>query len=132
MAKKYASEHMIRRARDLRQTETPPEKLLWLALRNGQIGGMKFRRQHPIGPYVVDFYCHSAMLVVELDGISHEDKAESDATRTKALEAGGLRVLRVTNEDVMRDLDAVTREIARLGGVPWDWLTRFCLCSDGY
>jgi very-short-patch-repair endonuclease len=118
--REYASKHMIRRARDLRQQETSPEDLLWLALRNGQIGGLKFRRQHPIGPYVVDFYCHGAALVVEVDGMSHDDKATLDATRTQYLEAQQLRVLRVTNEDVMRDLDAVTREIARLGGVSWD------------
>ncbi len=111
---------MIRRARDLRQTETPPEQLLWLALRNEQIGGLKFRRQHPVGPYVVDFYCRSVNLAVEIDGMSHDDKMLQDATRTKYLEGQGLRILRVTNEDVMRDLDAVTREIARLGGVPWD------------
>jgi very-short-patch-repair endonuclease len=121
MAKRsYASTHMIRRARDLRQSKTPPEQLLWLALRNGQIGGLKFRRQHPIGPYVVDFYCHGAGLVVEVDGMSHDDKARQDAARTIHIESQGLRILRVTNEDVMRDLDAVTREIARLGGVPWD------------
>jgi very-short-patch-repair endonuclease len=111
---------MIRRARDLRQTGTTPEQLLWLALRNGQIGGLKFRRQHPIGPCVVDFYCHSAGLVIEVDGMSHEDKIQRDVQRMKLIEAQGFRILRVTNEDVMRDLDAVTREIARLGGVPWD------------
>jgi very-short-patch-repair endonuclease len=121
MAKRdYASKHMIHRARDLRQTETPPEQLLWLALRNEQIGGLKFRRQHPIGPYVVDFYCHSAGLVVEVDGMSHDDKISQDAEKTNYIERQGLRILRVTNEDVMHDLDAVAREIARLGGVPWD------------
>ncbi len=106
---------MIDRARDLRQTETPPEQLLWLALRNGQIGGLKFRRQHPIGPYVVDFYCHGARLVVEVDGMSHDDKIVQDVAKTKHIETQGLRVLRVMNEDVMRDLDAVTREIAQFG-----------------
>ncbi len=111
---------MIRRARDLRQASTPPEQLLWLALRNGQIGGLKFRRQHPIGPYVVDFYCHRIALVVEVDGMSHEGKRLQDLEKTKYLEQQGLRVLRVTNEDVMRDLDAVAREIARLGGVSWE------------
>ena len=69
---------------------------------------------------MVDFYCHSAELVVEVDGMSHDDKVLQDAEKTKYIESQGLRVLRVTNEDVMRDLDAVTREIARLGGVPWD------------
>ena len=116
----YASKHMIGRARDLRQASTPPEQLLWLALRNGQIGGMRFRRQHPIGPYVVDFYCHGAKLVVEVDGMSHDDKAVADTEKAKHIQSQGLRVLRVTNDDVMHDLDAVTREIARLGGVPWD------------
>jgi very-short-patch-repair endonuclease len=116
----YASKRMIDRARSLRRTETPPEQLLWLALRSGQIGGLKFRRQHPIGPYVADFLCHSVGLVVELDGMSHDDKAAEDTARSKYLEVQGLRVLRVTNEDVMHDLDAVTREIARLGGVAWD------------
>jgi very-short-patch-repair endonuclease len=111
---------MIGRARTLRQTETPPEELLWLALRNGQIGGLTFRRQHPIGPYVVDFYCHGAKLVVEVDGMSHDERMEADTEKTKYLEGQGLRVLRVLNEEVMQDLDAVAREIARLGGVPWD------------
>jgi very-short-patch-repair endonuclease len=121
MAKrKYASRQMVERARDLRQSETTPEELLWLALRNGQVGGLKFRRQHPIGPYVVDFFCHSSRLVVEIDGMSHAEKAEHDAARTQYLESQNLQVLRVTNGDVMCDLDAVTREIARLGGVPWD------------
>jgi len=116
----YASKHMMDRARELRHTETPPEGLLWLALRNGQIGGLKFRRQHPIGPYVVDFFCHAARLVVEIDGMSHDDKIQQDAARTKYFAAQGFRILRVTNEDVMHDLDAVTREIARLCGVSWD------------
>ncbi len=116
----YASKRMIGRARDLRREGTPPEQLLWLALRNEQIGGLKFRRQHPIGPYVVDFYCRPIGLMVEVDGMSHDDKLLQDAARTKYLEGQGLRILRVTNEDVMHDLDAVAREIARLGGVSWD------------
>jgi len=118
--RRYASKHMVNRARTLRQESAEPEQLLWTALRNGQIGGLKFRRQHPIGRYVVDFYSHSAGLVVELDGMSHDDKIGEDAERAKYLEAQGLRMLRVVNRDVMDDLDAVTREIARLCGVPWD------------
>jgi very-short-patch-repair endonuclease len=118
--KQYSSKHMVRRAKDLREASTTPEQLLWTALRNGQIGGLKFRRQHPIGRYVVDFYCHSAGLVVEVDGMSHDRKILQDVEKTKHLEGQGLRVLRVMNEDVMRDLDAVTREIARLGGASWD------------
>jgi ATP-dependent DNA helicase RecQ len=118
--RRYASKRMIGRARNLRRQATPPEQLLWTVLRNGRIGGLKFRRQHPIGPYVVDFYCHGIALVIEVDGMSHEDKVSQDSEKTKYLEQQGLRVLRVTNEDVVRDLDAVAREVARLGGVPWD------------
>jgi ATP-dependent DNA helicase RecQ len=117
---RYPSEHMIRRARSLRHEGTEPECLLWNTLRNGQIGGLRFRRQHPIGPYVVDFFCHSAGLVVEVDGMSHDDKAAPDAERSAYMVAQGLRILRVQNRDVMSDLDAVSREIARLCGVPWD------------
>ena len=118
--KRYPSKHMIGRARDLRKASLSPEQLLWTALRNEQIGGLKFRRQHPIGPFVAYFYCHVIGLVVEVDGRSHDDKMLQDAVRTEYLNGLGLRVLRVTNEDVMGDLDAVVREIARLGGVPWD------------
>ena len=118
--RRYTSRHMIDRARSLRREGTSPEQLLWLALRNGQIGGLKFRRQHPIGPYVADFYCHSAALVVEVDGMSHDNKGSEDAAKAQYIASQGLRILRVTNEDVMRDLDAVTREVARLGGVAWD------------
>ncbi len=107
----YPSKRMIDRARGLRKASLSPEQLLWTALRNEQIGGLKFRRQHPIGPYVVDFYCHAAGLVVEVDGFSHDEKVLQDAERTKCLEGRGLRVLRVTNDDVMGNLDGVTREL---------------------
>jgi very-short-patch-repair endonuclease len=89
-------------------------------LRNGQIGRLRFRRQRPIGPYVVDFYCHRAGLVVEVDGMSRDDKAAEDTMRSAYLAMQDLRVLRVTNADVMHDLDAVSREIVRLCGVRWD------------
>ena len=118
--KRYASKHMVNRARDLRQTSTPPEQLLWTALRNGQIGGLTFRRQHPIGPYVADFFCHSIGLVVEVDGMSHDNKLMQDARKTEYFEQQGFRVLRVTNSDVMHELEAVARAIAQLGSVPWE------------
>jgi very-short-patch-repair endonuclease len=120
MRKKYPSKHMSERARHLRQEGTPPEELLWLALRNGQVAGLKFRRQHPVGRYVVDFYCHNAGLVVEIDGMSHIDRLEQDQTRTTFFEQQGLKVLRVTNQDVMNNLDAVVRGIVQTAGVEWD------------
>jgi very-short-patch-repair endonuclease len=113
----YVSKQMMDPANDLRQASAPPEQLLWLALRNGQIGGAKFRRQHPIGPFVVDFFCQSAKLVVEVDGMSQDDQALQDGAKSQHIEAQRYRVLRVTHDAVMHDLDAVTREIARLCGV---------------
>ncbi|MGA2059808.1 MAG: endonuclease domain-containing protein [Thermoguttaceae bacterium] len=91
----------------------------WL-LRNGQIAGLKFRRQHPLGPYVVDFYCHDASLVVEIDGMSHIDRLEQNRKRLDYLQQQGLKILRVTNQDVMDDLDAVARGIAQAAGVEWE------------
>jgi very-short-patch-repair endonuclease len=118
--KKMPSKHMIERARTLRKDSTPPEKLLWWALRGGRIGGLRFRRQQPIGPYVADFYCHDAKLVIEVDGMSHEDKLIKDQKKTMYLREQGLKVFRVTNEDVTRDLEAVVRGIALVVGVGWD------------
>ena len=110
----------VKMSQQLRRNMTPAEREFWQMVRDRKMFGLKFRRQHPIGPYVVDFYCHGAKLAVEVDGMSHDDRASQDNAKTKFLQQQGLRVLRVTNEDVMRELDAVTREIARLGGVPWD------------
>jgi very-short-patch-repair endonuclease len=86
-------------------------------LRDERIGGLKFRRQHPIGPYTVDFYCHEIELVIEADGASHEDRSEQDQRRTEYLRQEGLRVFRVTNQDVLSDPHAVYRGIAMFGGV---------------
>jgi very-short-patch-repair endonuclease len=97
----------------LRRDATGPEAMLWGVLRSRQFAGLKFRRQHPIGPYEVDFYCESAGIVVELDGLSHDGTADSDARRSEYLEQAGLRIVRVLKEDVLRDLDAVAELIAR-------------------
>jgi len=110
---------MIQRARQLRRAATPPEQILWSVLRGRRLGGLKFRRQDPIGPFVVDFCCRDQKLIVELDGMSHEDKAEYDRRRTQWLEQQGYRVIRVTNADV-NDLDAVARLIAREAGLEWN------------
>jgi very-short-patch-repair endonuclease len=101
----------------LRRDSTWPEKIVWGMLRDGRLGGLKFRRQHPIGPYTVDFYCHEIGLVVEVDGASHEDRAGHDRKRTEYPAQQGLRVLRVTNTDVMSDAEAVARGIAIVAGV---------------
>ena len=97
----------VNAARSLRQRTPPAEAKLWGALRNRALGGFKFRRQHPVGPYVVDFACVECKMVVELDGSSHWGQEKNDAARSKHLEADGWQVLRFWNTDVNDDVDIV-------------------------
>ena len=90
----------IPRARKLRCDRTDAEHRLWQHLRGRRLGGLKFRRQHPLGECFVDFYCAERGLVVELDGSRHLDSLQ-DAARTRTLEARGLRVVRFWNDDVL-------------------------------
>ena len=99
------------RARELRHAETPAEHKLWQRLRDQQLAGYKFRRQHPIGSFVVDFYCPAARLVVEVDGESHLAQAEFDARRTEWLQQYGYRILRVTNSEVYTEIEGVLTAI---------------------
>ena len=102
-----------RRARVLRQSQTQAEAVVWRALRGRGLGGVKFVRQEPIGPYFADFVCRDEKLVVEIDGATHSTEAElrNDARRTEFLCAHGYRVVRFTNEDVYRNLDGVLETI---------------------
>jgi very-short-patch-repair endonuclease len=100
-------------AKDLRRGQTPAERQLWACLRGKQLGGFRFRRQHPIGPFIVDFCVLSPRLVIEIDGDSHAEQVEYDESRTAYLEEHGYAVLRFTNEDVLRRLEGVLAEIAR-------------------
>jgi len=99
-------------ARHLRRNLSLPEVLLWQELRK-QPAGLRFRRQHPAGPYVLDFFCPRWRLVVEVDGAVHErgDRPERDAIRDQWLQSQKLRVCRIAAEDVLQDLDAVVRHI---------------------
>ncbi len=106
------------RRRDLRQTATKAERLIWSGLRNRRLGGLKFRRQHSIGPYIVDFCCVERKLVVELDGQYHEYVEAADRRRQRYLEAQGYEVLRYSNEDVLADAEAVLMAIGRHLTVP--------------
>ena len=90
---------------------TAAETVLWRELRNRRLGGLKFRRQHPFGPFVVDFCCPEARLVVEMDGEVHDAQAEQDEARTQILGSYGFRVFRFRNEAVLQQLDEVLREI---------------------
>lgn len=92
---------------------TPAEKILWEELRDSKLNGHKFRRQHPIGKFITDFYCHEKKLVIELDGGIHdtEDVKERDEGRTCELENFELHVIRFTNEDIYTDLDNVLKRL---------------------
>ena len=101
-------------SRDLRKRQTNAERALWASLRNRQLEGDRFRRQHPIGPYIVDFVDLEAKLVVELDGGQHnEDRVtEKDEARTAWLESEGYQVLRFWNNDVLANLEGVLEKIS--------------------
>ncbi|HET8626181.1 MAG TPA: endonuclease domain-containing protein [Thermomicrobiales bacterium] len=107
-------------AKDLRQRLTPTEQALWRALQRRQVRGLKFRCQHPVGPYVLDFYCPACKLAVEVDGDVHDEQEEQDEARTRHLEGYGYRVLRFRNEEVLTNLDVVLEQIAEaaLGSPP--------------
>jgi very-short-patch-repair endonuclease len=94
-------------AKELRQRLTPAEQKLWQALRGGKLAGLKFRRQHPVGNFILDFYCSACKLAIELDGSIHETQLEYDAARTAQLEAYGYKVLRFSNAAVMQQLETV-------------------------
>jgi len=95
-------------ARKLRLTPTDAEIRLWSRLRRKQLEGFRFRHQHPLGPYVVDFFCAEAKLVVEVDGGQHADDGEA---RTHWLETRGYRVIRFWNNDVLANTERVLRKI---------------------
>ena len=95
--------------RRMRSALTPAEARLWTQLQGRQLDGRKFRRQHSVGPYILDFYCPEQHLAVELDGAAHdhETAAERDDTRTHYLESVGISVVRFENRDVLENLDGV-------------------------
>jgi very-short-patch-repair endonuclease len=100
-------------AKTLRRSLSLPEVLLWKALKGRQFEGLQFRKQHPVGPYILDFYCHDLKLAVEVDGQSHGmgDRAERDAVRDAWLEARGVRTLRLPASLVLESVDDALRTI---------------------
>jgi very-short-patch-repair endonuclease len=100
--------------RELRQGGTDAEHKLWQRLRAGQLKGLKFRRQHPVPPYIVDFYCNAMKLVVELDGSQHND--EVDRIHTRFLKSQGQKVLRYWDNEVLQQMDVVLEAILSAAG----------------
>ncbi len=92
---------------------TRPEVVLWISLKGGRLEGLKFRRQHPLGPYILDFYCHAARLCVEVDGEGHSfgNRPQKDQFRDAWLESVGVRTLRVSAATVLEDADVALRMI---------------------
>lgn len=111
------SPEIQQRANQLRRTMTPGERTLWQHLRRKQIHGLKFRRQHPLGPFILDFYCGRHRLVVEVDGEIHCGQRKEDQARTARLEAYGYRVLRFPNHQVLNQLETVLRKIGQACGI---------------
>src|SRR5437870_1177253 len=101
-------------ARHLRKNLTDAEQFVWGRLRYRQLGGFKFRRQHPLGPFTVDFVCLERKLVIELDGGQHAERAEEDARRTAWLTERGYRVFRLWNNEAIQDWDAAAERIWEL------------------
>jgi very-short-patch-repair endonuclease len=108
-----ASSRKIELARSLRKQDVPTERRLWGALRNRALAGFKFRRQHPMGEYIVDFACVECMVIVEADGLSHVNNRRLDLRRTKAIQNPGWLVLRFWNTEIYDDVDAVKEAIYR-------------------
>jgi len=104
-------------ARRMRQNQTPAEAKVWSALRNKQVAGLKFRRQHAVDRYIVDFYCHEMRLVIEVDGPTHDATVEEDAIRRQVIENQGITFLRFKNDEVFDDLPSVLERIMNAAGI---------------
>jgi very-short-patch-repair endonuclease len=98
-------------ARHLRRRQTDAERQLWFRLRDRRLAGLKFKRQVPIGGYVVDFLCADARLIVEIDGGQHQTQSRADASRTATLEKIGYLVVRYWNNDILSNIDGVLHDI---------------------
>jgi very-short-patch-repair endonuclease len=105
--------------RHLRVVATPAEVVLWEAIRDRRLSGLKFRRQYAIGPFVVDFVCTACKLIVELDGVIHDQQQVQDQARSEHLQQYGYRVLRFRNEETFEDLSGVLDKILRAATEQW-------------
>jgi very-short-patch-repair endonuclease len=114
----HVESNMRMHAKALRRDSTDAERIIWRALRAHRMNGASFRRQTPIGPYIVDFVCHSARVIIELDGGQHfqAEHRERDARRDRFLTRKGYRVLRFNNHEVMTNREGVLEMIAGVLG----------------
>jgi very-short-patch-repair endonuclease len=119
-ANRQRKERALPRRRILRRRATKPEQLMWSILRRHRLGELKFRRQHSVGPYIVDFACVERRVIVEIDGGYHDYVVESDKKRQRDLEQLGWTVIRYSNDDLLQDLEPVFADLAKRLGVPID------------
>jgi very-short-patch-repair endonuclease len=120
LAPNHNAPELKSRRRELRANLTHAEAVLWRHLQRSKLHGRKFRRQHSVGPYVLDFYCPSERLAIELDGTMHDHDAAArrDVLRTTYLAASGIRVIRFENHDVVENPEGVLTSITRFFGAP--------------
>ncbi len=113
---KRATGKLYQYGRELRQSLTKAEKILWEYLRNRKLDGFKFRRQHPVDKFIADFYCHEKKLVIELDGSVHDEKmnAQYDEARSYELKGSGIKVIRFRNSEVENNIAFVLEEIRKV------------------
>ncbi|MBL4809204.1 MAG: endonuclease domain-containing protein [Phycisphaerales bacterium] len=109
-----ATARASKQAKQLRRELSPPERKLWHALKAKKLNNLHFRKQHPLGPYIADFYCHAPRLVVEVDGNQHQgDQLKHDQHRDQWMQSQGLNILRVHARDVFTNLQGVVNTIER-------------------
>ena len=108
-----AKPDIFKKAKELKKSMTESEQILWKRLRNNQLNGTKFRRQHPLDIFIADFYCHERKLIIELDGGIHDsiEQQEYDDGRSFELEEKGFKILRFRNEEVLNNIDKVINKI---------------------
>ena len=104
---------LLERARKLRKKQTPAEEILWECLRNRRFLNTKFRRQHNIGRYITDFYCHEKLLIIELDGSIHANQQAQDFIRENWLKSNQFTVIRFSNEQIFNNIELVLHSIAQ-------------------
>lgn len=111
--KRYYDKKALNNAKNLRKQQTDTEEKLWFYLRNSSLNGIKFRRQVPIGKYIVDFLCMKKKLVIELDGSQHIDNIEYDSNRTIYLKQNGYTVIRFFDNEVLQNIEIVLDTICK-------------------
>ena len=99
------------KSRHLRKRATPVETILWEEIRNRKLGGLKFRRQHPVLRYILDFYCAEKNIGIELDGSIHDTQEEYDKLRDQVILEKGIQILRISNQEILEDIEKVKSKI---------------------